>query len=124
MRRVHTTNAGVSTQYVQVHGRGLGEALEHAVDLLDVQPHVRLPVPAAQHQVVDLFRASTGSLQHAALCDALDHLQGDNVGKARKISTYADDVMFYGGDNLIKGDSCALSLVKYNKLLDDGAKKQ
>lgn len=81
MRRVHTTNAGGSTQYVQVHGRGLGEALEHAVDLLDVQPHVRLPVPAAQHQVVDLFRAGTGSLQHAALRDALDHLQEERGGK-------------------------------------------
>lgn len=82
MRRVHTTNAGGSAQYVQVHGRGLGEALEHAVDLLDVQPHVRLPVPAAQHQVVDLFRAGTGSLQHAALRDALDHLQEER-GKNR-----------------------------------------
>lgn len=68
-------DSGASAQYVQVHGWGLGEALEHAVDLLDVQPHVGLPLPAAQHQVVHLFRTGAGPLQHAALGDALDHLQ-------------------------------------------------
>lgn len=45
------------------------------MDLLDVQPHVGLPLPAAQHQVVDLFRTGAGPLQHAALGDALNHLQ-------------------------------------------------
>lgn len=80
----HARGGGVGTydhasaQYVQVHRRGLGEALEHAVDLLDVQPHVGLPLPAAQHQVVDLFRTGAGPLQHAALGDALNHLQGDS----------------------------------------------
>lgn len=75
--RVQSTyrTGGASAQYVQVHRGGLGEALEHAVDLLDVQPHVGLPLPAAQHQVVHLFRTGSGPLQHAALRDALDHLQ-------------------------------------------------
>lgn len=76
-------DAGASAQYVQVHRRGLGQALEHAVDLLDVQPHVGLPLPAAQHQVIHLFRTSAGPLQHPALRDALNHLRGgrqqDNV---------------------------------------------
>jgi len=45
------------------------------VDLLDVQPHVGLPLPAAQHQVIHLFRTCTRPLQHSALRDALDHLQ-------------------------------------------------
>lgn len=73
-RRVHTENTAASAQYVQVHRRGLGEALEHAVDLLDVQPHVGLPLPAAQHQVVHFFRTGAGPLQHTALGDALNHL--------------------------------------------------
>lgn len=74
--RPHTyTSATSSAQYVQVDGRGLGEALEHAVDLFDVQPHVGLPLPAAQHQVIHLFRTGTRPLQHTALGDALNHLQ-------------------------------------------------
>lgn len=71
--------SGASAQYVQVYGRGFGQALERAVDLLDVQPHVGLPLPAAQHQVVDLLRTGAGPLQHSALSDALDHL-GENIG--------------------------------------------
>ena len=78
---------GASAQYVQVDGRGLGEALEHAVDLLDVQPHVGLPLPAAQHQVVHLFRTGAGPLQHAALRDALNHLR-DTRGR------YTSDLLF------------------------------
>lgn len=71
--------SGASAQYVQVYGRGFGQALERAVDLLDVQPHVGLPLPAAQHQVVDLLRTGAGPLQHSALSDALDHLE-ENIG--------------------------------------------
>lgn len=72
-----------SAQYVQVDGRGLGQALEHAVDLLDVQPHVGLPLPAAQHEVVHLLGAGAGPLQHAALGDALNHLQGEPIRRQR-----------------------------------------
>lgn len=45
------------------------------MDFFDVESHVGLPLPAAQHQVIHLFGASTRSLQHPTLCDALDHLQ-------------------------------------------------
>lgn len=68
-------DASASAQYVQVDGGGLGQALEHAVDLLDVQPHVGLPLPAAQHQVIHLLGTGAGSLQHSALRDAFNHLQ-------------------------------------------------
>lgn len=86
--KVHTRGPAASAQYVQIHGRGLGEALEHAVDLLDVQPHVGLPLPAAQHQVVHLFRTGAGPLQHAALGDALNHLQeGDKAKSAVGLTT-------------------------------------
>lgn len=70
------TESAASAQYVQVDGRGLGQALEHAVDLLDVEPHVGLPLPAAQHQVVHLLGTGARPLQHTALRDALDHLRG------------------------------------------------
>lgn len=49
------------------------------MDLLDVEPHVGLPLPAAQHQVIHLFRTGARSLQHPALGDALNHLQGYKV---------------------------------------------
>ncbi len=67
--------ANGSAQNVQVNRRGLGQALEQVVDFFDVESHVRLPLPAAQHQVIHLFGARTRSLQHPALCDTLDHLQ-------------------------------------------------
>lgn len=75
--------SAASAQYVQVDRRGFGQALEHAVDLLDVQPHVGLPLPAAQHEVVHLLGAGAGPLQHAALGDALDHLQGEPIRRQR-----------------------------------------
>lgn len=67
--------ANGSAQDVQVNRRGLGQALEQVVDFFDVESHVGLPLPAAQHQVIHLFGASTRSLQHPTLCDTLDHLQ-------------------------------------------------
>lgn len=70
------TGAGGSAQYIQVHRRGLGQALEHAVDFLDVQPHVGFPLPAPQHQVVYFLRTGAGPLQDSTLCDTLNHLQG------------------------------------------------
>lgn len=44
------------------------------MDLFNVESHVGLSLPAAQHKVVDLFGAGPGALQHPALGDALDHL--------------------------------------------------
>lgn len=45
------------------------------MDLLDVQPHVRLSLPAAQHQVVNLLGTGARPLQYTALGDALNDLQ-------------------------------------------------
>lgn len=60
---------------VQVDGRGFPQSVEDFVDLLDVQPLLGLPLPAAQHDVVHLFGADPGPLQHTTLGDALDDLK-------------------------------------------------
>lgn len=70
---------GRSAQDVQVDGRGPRQVVEQGVDLFDVEPHVGLALPAPQHQVVQLLRTGTGSLQDATLRDALDHLRGSEV---------------------------------------------
>lgn len=49
--------------------------MEDFVDLLDVQPLLRLPLPAPKHDVVHLLGADPGPLQDAALGDALDDLK-------------------------------------------------
>ena len=45
------------------------------MDFLDVESHVRLSLPAAQHQIVHFFRAGPRALQHPALGYTLYHLQ-------------------------------------------------
>lgn len=45
------------------------------MDFFDVKPHVGLPLPTAQHQVIHFLGARARSLQDSALSDALNHLQ-------------------------------------------------
>lgn len=56
------------------------------MDLLDVEPDMRLPLPAAQHKVIHLLRTGTGSLQDPALSDALDHLQPERGQTTAQLS--------------------------------------
>jgi len=44
------------------------------MDFFDVEPHVRLPLPTAQHQVIHFLGTCARSLQDSALSDALNHL--------------------------------------------------
>lgn len=64
-----------SAQYIQVHRRGLGQIEEQTVDFLYVESHVRLSLPASQHQVVNFFRTGPRALQDPALGYTLYHLQ-------------------------------------------------
>ena len=80
-REEATEYASVTTSHrplaedVQVDGGGFPQSMEDFVNLLDVQPLLGLPLPAPQHDVVHLFRADSGPLQHPALGDALDDLK-------------------------------------------------
>lgn len=60
---------------VQVDGRGLPQRVEDLADLLDVQPLLGLPLPAAQHDIIHLLGADSGPLQNTTLGDALDDLE-------------------------------------------------
>ena len=60
---------------VQVDGGGFPQSMEDLVDLLDVQPLLRLPLPAPQHDIIHLFGADSGPLQNTALGDALNDLE-------------------------------------------------
>lgn len=60
---------------VQVDWGGLPQSMEDFVDILNIQPLLRLPLPAPQHDIIYLFWADSGSLQDAALGDALNDLR-------------------------------------------------
>lgn len=60
---------------VQVDGGGFPQSMEDFVDLLDVQPLLRFPLPAPQHDIVHLFGADSGPLQNTTLGDALNDLK-------------------------------------------------
>lgn len=62
---------------VQVDGGCLGQGLEPAMDVLHALPLLRLPLPTALHDIVDLRRAGSGPFQLPALGDALNGLWGE-----------------------------------------------
>lgn len=64
------------SQYVQVDRRGFHHGEQHLLNVFDVEALLGLPLPAAQHHVVDLLGTEPGALQDPALSDALDHLEG------------------------------------------------
>lgn len=84
----HARTRRRSAQDVQINRWGLGQALEQIVNLFNVESHVRFTLPAAQHQVVHLFGAGTRPLQNPALCDTLDHLQGESWNTDNVIRLY------------------------------------
>lgn len=55
------------------------------MDFFDVESHVWLSLPAAQHQVVDFFRTGPGALQHPALGYTLYHLHRERI-ESHKVS--------------------------------------
>lgn len=61
-------------QDVQVDGCGFSHGKKDLLNVLNVQPLLRFPLPAAQHDVVDLLGTDPWPLQDTALGDALDHL--------------------------------------------------
>lgn len=69
-------------QDVQVNWRGFSHGKQDLLNVLNVQPLLRFPLPAAQHDVVHLLRTDPWPLQHPALGYALNDLQrkrSDNV---------------------------------------------
>lgn len=60
---------------VQVDWCGLAQSVKDLVDLLDVEPLLRFPLPAAQHDVVNLLGANSGPFQNSALGNALNDLK-------------------------------------------------
>lgn len=74
-----------SAEDVQVDGRGLGQGLQLAVDVLHRLPLLRFPLPAALHDVVDLGGAGAGPLQLPTLGDALNGLWGGGTKKQETI---------------------------------------
>lgn len=57
------------------------------MDFFDVESHVRLSLPAAQHQVVYFFRTGPGALQHPALGYTLYHLQRRRERQASSLTS-------------------------------------
>lgn len=69
-------------QDVQVDGGRPGQGLQPCVHILDAVALLRLPLPAAPHDGIDLRWAGTRPLQLPSLCDALNCL-GPPEGERR-----------------------------------------
>lgn len=62
-------------QDVQVDWRGFSHGEKDFLNVLNVQPLLRFPLPAAQHDVIHLLRANPWPLQNPTLGYALNNLQ-------------------------------------------------
>lgn len=62
-------------QDVQVDRCGFAHGEKDLLNVLNVQPLLRLPLPAAQHDVVNLLGTNPGPLQNPTLGYALDDLR-------------------------------------------------
>lgn len=62
-------------QDVQVDRRGFAHSEHDLLNVLNVQSLLRFPLPAAQHDVVHLFRTNPWPIQNPALGYALNNLQ-------------------------------------------------
>lgn len=62
-------------QDVQVDWRGFSHGEKDFLNVLNVQPLLRFPLPAAQHDVKHLLRANPWPLQNPTLGYALNNLQ-------------------------------------------------
>lgn len=62
-------------QDVQVDRRGFPHGEQDLLNVLNVQSLLRFPLPAAQHDVVHLFRTNPWPVQNPALGYALNNLQ-------------------------------------------------
>lgn len=72
-------------QDVQVDRRGFSHGEQDLLNVLNVQSLLRFPLPAAQHDVVNLLRTNPWPLQDPTLGYALDDLQrrqGSGVRRA------------------------------------------
>lgn len=74
--------ASFLAQDIQVDRRRLGQGLQLGMYILDAVALLGLPLPAAPHNGIDLWRTGTRSLQLTSLRDALDRL-GPPEGKRR-----------------------------------------
>lgn len=70
-------------QDVQVDRRGFSHGKKDLLNVLNVQSLLRFPLPAAQHDVIDLLRTDPWPLQDTTLGDALDNLQREGNGVRR-----------------------------------------
>lgn len=77
-------------QDVQVNWRGFSHGKQDLLNVLNVQPLLRFPLPAAQHDVVHLLRTDPRPLQHPALGYALNNLQRKRSNKERRQFSLTD----------------------------------
>lgn len=71
-------------QDVQVHRRGFPHGEQDLLNVLNVQSLLRFPLPAAQHDVVNLLGTNPWPIQHPTLGYALNNLQRRQGGGVRQ----------------------------------------
>lgn len=79
-------------QDVQVDRRGFPHGEKDLLNVLNVQPLLRLPLPAAQHDVVHLLGTNPRPLQDPTLGYALDNLQREKRGSGVRRAMPTDPI--------------------------------
>lgn len=85
---VWATTGPLLAKDVQVYRCGFSHGEYDLLNVLNVQSLLRFPLPAAQHDVIHLFRTNPWPLQNPSLGYALNNLQrGEGSGVRQTIST-------------------------------------
>lgn len=63
------------SEYIQINRCSFHQSEELPLNVLYDEALLRLPLPAAQHHVIDLLRAQSWALQHLSLSDTFYYLK-------------------------------------------------
>lgn len=62
------------SQYVEIDWCGFHQSKQHLLNVLNIEALLWLPLPAAQHHIVDFLGTEPGALQYPTLSYTLYHL--------------------------------------------------
>lgn len=63
------------SQYVQIDWCGFHQSKQYLLNVLNIEALLWLPLPAAQHHIVDFLGTEPGALQYPTLRYTLYHLE-------------------------------------------------
>lgn len=72
------------SQYIQIHGCGFHQCLKLVLNVFNDEALLWLPLPAAQHDIIDFLRTDSWAFQDSALSNAFNNLEKKTKNEAKK----------------------------------------